>query len=286
MVSWCEQRQLALKEVLVCDYGYSGCFANRFGNLVTYQTINQIARDTLVQSMNIAQSLKFRIIYGNNDSLFVSRPDATGEDYEDLASTIAMKVGLPMALDKHFKFLVLLPQKSRQLGAANHFYGKLVDDGFECRGIELRRGDTPPLIKRFQGRLMEILLDAESAEEVRTRGIERAWKFVESFCDELKSEEHDTEDFMFSRVLRKPLHAYRSMAPHVAAAWNLSLGGSRVEEGDLVEYVFVSKHRNPLRRVQPKIDNEVSRMDYERYSDLIVEAANSILGAFQQPATP
>ncbi|NIN51764.1 MAG: hypothetical protein GTN80_01220, partial [Nitrososphaeria archaeon] len=38
---WCEQRNQVLKMVLVCIYGYSGCFANRFNNVSAYEEINR-----------------------------------------------------------------------------------------------------------------------------------------------------------------------------------------------------------------------------------------------------
>lgn len=279
--SWCEQRQLALKEVLVCDYGYSGCFANRFGNVRTYQEINYIARKTLVQSMNIAQSLGFKILYGNNDSLFVSKFGATRETYEKLAFTIAEQVGLPMTLDNHFKFLILLPQKSRELGAANHYYGKLYNGEFECRGIELRRRDTPPLIRKLQKRLMYILLDAQDANEVNTKNLKRAQRYVENICERIREGKIKNEEFVVSRQLGKPLTNYKSMAPHVAAAWNLNLGGQIVEEGEIIDYVFVSQNRNPLRRVKPTI-SRIQDIDTEKYVSLTIDAANSILSVFNQ----
>jgi len=164
---WCEQRQLALKLVLVCIYGYSGCFANRFGNVRVFQEINRIARRVLVQAMNVALERGFEVIYGNSDSLFVKKPGASRRDYEELAGEIAEATGLPIRLDRHFRFLVLLPKASDpRVEAANHYYGKLMDGSLFCRGVELRRHDTPPYIKRLQMRVMEMLFNAESAEEV------------------------------------------------------------------------------------------------------------------------
>ncbi|HDI52773.1 MAG TPA: hypothetical protein ENF89_01340, partial [Candidatus Bathyarchaeota archaeon] len=109
---WCEQRQLALKLILVCVYGYSGCPVNRFAYVKVFQEINRRARETLVKSMNIAMKRGFEVIYGDSDSLFVKRPNATKEDYEALAREIEMKTGLPIKFERHFRFLVLLPRAS------------------------------------------------------------------------------------------------------------------------------------------------------------------------------
>ena len=95
---WCDQRQKALKMVLVCIYGFSGCFANRFNNVATYNEINAISRRILVQTVNICMARGFEVLYGNVDSIFVKRLDASREDYEELAKIIQMKTGLPIAL--------------------------------------------------------------------------------------------------------------------------------------------------------------------------------------------
>lgn len=70
------------------------------------------------------------------------------------------------------------------------------------------------------------------------------------------------------------------MAPHVAAAWNLSYRGQKVEAGYVVEYVCVSQNRNPFRRVQPTLSDGARRIDLEKYVDMIRDAASSILNVF------
>ncbi|MFQ6053254.1 MAG: DNA polymerase domain-containing protein, partial [Candidatus Bathyarchaeia archaeon] len=203
---WCEQRQLALKLILVCIYGYSGCFANRFGHVRVFQEINGIARRVLVQALNIALDMGFEVIYGHSDSLFTKRPDASREEYEALAEEIEAATGLPIRLDRHFKFLVLLPKTSDpRMEAANRYYGKLTDGSLFYRGIELRRHETPSFIKRFQEELMEVLFDAGSAEEVLERQLPEAMKLVEEACRKVSRGEVEPESLVVSKRLRREL---------------------------------------------------------------------------------
>ena len=277
---WCEGRQLALKEILFCTYGYSGCWANRFGNFDTFMEINRVARNTLVESMNVARRAGYRTIYGNNDSLFLRRPGATREDYGRLADEIAERVGLPMAVENHFRYLVLLPQKGEEgIGAVNRYYGRRTDGEYVCRGIELRRRDTAPYVARVQREAIRALLDCDTVEDVRTEGVRGALDVIEEACDRLRRDEVPRGDLAVSTVLRRDLQEYKAKLPHVAAAEALGIAGKRVETGSLIDFVYVDAgHHNPFRRVRPAgYDGEV---DAEKYVGLVREAGRSVLMPF------
>jgi DNA polymerase elongation subunit (family B) len=275
---WCEQRQMVLKAALFCTYGYSGCFANRFGNVATFIEINRAARDCLVRSMNVARGAGFRTLYANNDSLFVHKPDATPRDYEELAVEIARRVGLPMAVENVFRFIVFLPQRADPgQGALNRYYGKTVEGGYECRGIELRRGDTPPYIARVQREAIEALFGCGSTDEVRTVGVERARRVVEDACDRIRRGAVPPDELAFSRALRRGLGGYKAHPPHVATAEALMLGGLKIGEKGIVQYIYVNAdHRNRFRRVKPAEFAEEG-LDAEKYVELVQEAAVNLL---------
>jgi len=280
---WCQGRQLALKEILFCTYGYSGCWANRFGNYDTFMEINRVARDTLVESMNVARASGFRTIYGNNDSLFLRRVGATRGDYEGLAAEIAGRVGLPMAVENHFRFLVLLPQKGGSgLGAVNRYYGVTFDGELVCRGIELRRRDSPPYVKRVQREALGALLSCASGEEVSTRGAKKARAVIEGACLRLREGRVPVEELRISTALRRDPRDYKVKAPHVAAAEALGIAGKRMEAGSLVDYVYVDAgHGNPFRRVRPA--GYGGGVDLEKYVCLVREAGRSVLMPFEAP---
>jgi DNA polymerase elongation subunit (family B) len=278
---WCEGRQLALKEILFCTYGYSGCWANRFGNYDTFMEINRVARNTLVKSMSLAREQGFRTIYGNNDSLFLKRPKATREDYEILAKEIARRVDLPMALEAYFRFLVLLPQKNDSgLGAINRYYGRLDDGSHKHRGIELRRRDTSPYIARTQERAIEVLLGCETLEEVHTSGVQRARRIIEEACSRLRRGEVPMEKLRVSVALRREPREYKARLPHVAAAEALGISGASVGEGNLIDFIYVdASNTNRFRRVRPAAFS--GGFDVDKYTELVREAGRSILMPFE-----
>ncbi len=285
--TWCEERQSSLKLMLVVIYGYSGCYANRFANVQVFQEINRQARQALVKALNIALSRGFEVIYGNTDALYTKRKDATEKDYEELAAEIAEATGLPIKLDKHFKFLVLLGKVTDPLqGASNRYYGKLTDGELFYRGIELRKHDTPIYLKRLQERVMTALFDANKAEQVLISGLPRALIIANRALEEVRKGNVYARELTISKRLSRDLTAYRSLPVHVVAAL---LGAE--DEGNS-RYVLVnSKNSNPYLRVKPVVMIEKSdkRYDRRKYMELTKRAVMSLLSPFTgdlQSVTP
>jgi DNA polymerase I len=279
---WCEQRQTALKGILVCIYGFSGCFANRFGNVAVYQEINRIARQVLLQSVNVALEDGFKVVYGDTDSLFLKKIDTTQKDYEQLAAKISRETGLPIALDHHYKFLVFLSQESMpEMEATRRYFGKLTNGELYYRGIDLRRHDTPPFLKEFQEKLIEILFDADNALDVETIQYRKACGLVAEIRRRIRRGEVDPAGLTVAKVLRKPVSEYRSLLPHVAAAKQIEMKGVRLTGGETVNFLYVNAgHRNPHRRVVSLPVKGRSYYDKERYVELALDVAETVLGAF------
>jgi DNA polymerase elongation subunit (family B) len=216
---WCETRQQALKEILFCTYGYSGCWANKFGNMDTFMEINKAARINLVKAMNIARDKGFHTLYGNSDSLFLERKGATRSDFDALADDIHAETGLPITVENHFRYLVLLPQKSgKDFGAINRYYGVTYDGKLVCRGIELRRRNTCRFVAKTQNEAILAMLNHDSMDGVLSKGIEDAKRVIDRACRELKRGLAPIEDLEAKTVLRRKPSMYKARLPHVAAA--------------------------------------------------------------------
>jgi DNA polymerase elongation subunit (family B) len=281
---WCEQRQTALKGILVVIYGYSGCFANRFSNVTCYEEINRLARETLIQAMNISLNEGFEVIYADSDSLFVSKKGACKDDFVVLAKKISDETGLPMALEHHFKFLVLLTQESHpNLEATRRYFGKLSDGELYYRGIELRRHDSPKFLKQFEEKLIKILLDAESAEQIWQIQYIKALNYVVETCDLINSGKVNICDLVISKSLRKYVYSYHSLFPHVVAAIQMSQKGKKLHRGEMINFIYINaKNKNPFRRV---VSTDISKnypkyYDREKYMELVLDTAETVLSIF------
>jgi DNA polymerase elongation subunit (family B) len=108
---WCEHRIVALKDIIVSLYGTTGSFWNRFANAITFEEINRFSREVLIKTNDIVQGLGlgFELVYADTDSVFLNKSDHSLEDFENANEILRRETGLPISLENHYKFLVLLP---------------------------------------------------------------------------------------------------------------------------------------------------------------------------------
>lgn len=274
---WCEQRQAALKLMLVVVYGYSGCYSNRFANVRVFQEINRLSRQAMVQALRVVQRNGFDVIYGPFDSLFVKKKGASKGDYLDLADLITEETSLPMNMDNHFKYLVLLTKTTDPVVvAANRYYGRLMDGRDFYRGIELRRHDTPEYINRMQREMLTALFRHDSVEDVATRGVSEAQDIASKALTKIRLGKADPENLIISKRLRRELKDYEARQPHIVAAM---LG----EMSDVSEYILMNtEHSNPYLRVMPasKLDGAHKGYDRKKYAAMVRRSAWNLLRPF------
>ncbi len=274
---YCQQRQSTLKLFLVVYYGYSGCYANRFANVHVFQHINKEARKAMVLALNKAQEHGFEVIYGPFDSLFVKKPEAGEKDFENLAHEISEATGLPMSLDNHFKFLVLLTKTTdTNMVAANRYYGKLMDGDLFFRGIELRRHDTPLFIKKMQEKIIQTFFEAENAEKAIVEQLPKALGIADQSYRDVLQRKIDPKELIISKRLRKERKDYKARQPHIVAAM---LGDAE----EMSKYILVNtESTNPYRRVMPAsmIDEAHVAYDRRKYSAMVRRGAWNLLRPF------
>ena len=94
-------------------------------------------------------------------------------------------------------------------------------------------------------------------------------------------------DFVISKLLGQNIEKYRSLFPHVSAAIQLSGEYKHPSKGDTIRYIYTdSQHRNPLCRVVPveniheSNEKEVFTYDKEKYREMLLDAAETVLGSF------
>jgi DNA polymerase elongation subunit (family B) len=247
--NWCEQRIDTLKNILVSLYGTSGSFWNRFANVETFEEINRLSREILIRTKDIIQENGFELLYADTDSVFLKKIGAPIEDYENVRDILAREIGIPISIEQHYKFLVLLPlEASERMEALKHYFGITHRGELIARGIEIRRNDAPNFIKEFQTELLYTLFDCKDSAEVLTKGYENALMVITRTIDKLMTGEIQLQDLVVTKKLGQEIDKYKSLFPHVCAAIQLANDGKSTTVGEGVEYIYTnSSHSNPLR---------------------------------------
>jgi DNA polymerase elongation subunit (family B) len=289
---WCQQRIDSLKNILVCLYGTTGSLWNRYGNVLVFEEINRLSREILIKTKDIAQKLGYELIYADTDSVFIKNSNgiATTDQCEMIVSILRKEIGLPISIEHDFKFLVLLPlEASEKIEALKQYYGVTHEGKLVVRGVEIRRHDTPNLIKQFQTELLSTLFDCNNVEEIINTGYENALLLVTKAIDKIMIGGDDVtrDDLVISKLLGQNIEKYRSLFPHVSAAIQLSSVDSHPSRGDTIKYIYTdSQHKNPLCRVVP-VENahqnnteESFSYDKEKYREMVLDAAETVLGYF------
>jgi DNA polymerase elongation subunit (family B) len=196
---------------------------------------------------------------------------------------LAKEAGLPISLEHHYKFLVLLPLEADvKMEASKHYFGITQSNELIARGIEIRRHDAPNFIKEFQTELLYTLFDCKDSAEVLSKGYENTLLLITRTIDKVMTGEIQIKDLVVSKMLRQDLTRYKSLFPHVSAALKLKEAGKSLVRGDIIQYIHTdAAHKNPLRRVMPlDLVSEEHDYDKEKYREMLLEAAESILGYF------
>jgi DNA polymerase elongation subunit (family B) len=287
---WCQQRLDSLKNILVCLYGTTGSIWNRYGNVQVFEEINRLSREILIKTKDVVQKLGYELIYADTDSIFIKNPGGitSTDQYEKIVNILRRETGLPISIEHNFKFLVPLPlEASEKIEALKQYYGLTHEGKLVVRGVEIRRHDTPRFIKEFQTELLSVLFDYEDVEGIMDKGYEGALLLVTKAIDKimLGGEDIIQDDLVISKLLGQDIIKYKSLFPHVSAAIQLSNEDKHPSRGDTIKFIYTnSQHKNPLCRVA-SVDptNGVGRkLDYdkEKYKEMILDAAETVLGYF------
>ncbi|MCI4351986.1 MAG: hypothetical protein L3K14_01165 [Thermoplasmata archaeon] len=236
-----ERRVKMLKWILVTAFGYQGYRNARFGRIECHEAINAYARELLARLLHRAEKSGYRVIHGIVDSLWVQPIDpAHPPDPERFAETMSREFDLPLGYEGRYRWIVFLPAVSHGLGVPNRYYG-LYDTGeFKLRGIGSRRHDTPVLLRRFEGELLQLFGRARTAAEF-TAAVPRALARADTFAEQIREGAWPREELLIARRIVQELGAYVTFSDSVAALRQLASHGIARAPGETVRYLVVDR---------------------------------------------
>ena len=208
-----DNRQIALKWILVTCFGYLGYKNAKFGTVDGHIGVCAFGREALLNASHMAEEQGFEVIHGIVDSLRLKKPDASLDDYENLCKTITDQSGIPISFEGRYKWIVFLPSKTHpRVGVLNRYYGVMEDGEIKVRGLEVRKRDTPRFVFDAQTEMINTLARANNTAELRMK-IPSALDVVRMYRQKLLDGDVPIQDLIISkRMSRNPRGTINTLA--------------------------------------------------------------------------
>jgi len=274
-----DNRQTALKWILVTCFGYLGYRNSKFGTIDGHIGVCAFGRDAFLRAARTSESRGFEVLHGIVDSLWLKKDDATLEDYSSLCRQVTKDIGVPLNFEGRYKWIVFLPSKMHpNIGVLNRYYGVMESGKLKVRGLEVRKRDTPKFVYDAQMEMIDVFSAANNSIEFMQR-IPEALKVVKAYRQKLLDGEVPIGDLIVSKHLSKNPKHYKQHVSQVIAADQLIKEGSEVHAGKNVHFVFTDADNKRFeRRVRAEqlLEKGVNP-DERKYLQLLYESAANLL---------
>ena len=263
-------------------FGYLSYRNAKFGLIDCHISVCAYARQILLETARIAEMRGFEVVHGIVDSLWLKKPGATENDFEELRREIAAAIGLPLAFEGIYRWIAFLPSRMHDdVPVLNRYFGIFEDGSMKVRGIELRRRDGIKMVTDCQSELLQLLAQGKTLDEAR-RFIPDAIQTVRGYVDRIRGGGIPLADLVILNSLSKNHDQYNSNLVQVSAIRQLAEEGLELMAGQSVSYV-ITDYRSKVKsdRVRPvELLDSTTMYDADRYVELLLRGALAILQPF------
>ena len=274
-----DNRQIALKWILVTCFGYLGYKNAKFGTVDGHIGVCAFGRDALLKSSRTAEIEGFEVIHGIVDSLWLKKKGATIEEYKVFCKKISEEVGVSLNFEGKYKWIVFLPSRMHpNIGVLNRYYGVMESGKLKVRGLEVRKRDTPKFVFDAQTEMIDVLAKADSANEFMNK-IPEVLDVVKDYRKRLLDDDISVWDLMVTKHLSKNPNHYKQHVSQVIASQQLIKEGAEIHAGNSVSFLFTNaENKRYNRRVLAKqlVEKGVNA-DKMKYLLLLYTSASNLL---------
>jgi DNA polymerase elongation subunit (family B) len=285
-----DHRQNALKWMLVTCFGYLGYKNARFGRIEAHESVNAYSRDAILRAKEIAESKGYEFIHAIVDCMWLKparhrsggKEGATEAEYEQLAAEIGNETGIDLSLEGIYNWILFPASKmDPHIPTANRYVGYYADKEIKIRGIEVRRRDTPVLIKRMQGEMLKVFEPAKDLQEVRAL-VPQALAKAKEFIDLLRSGKADPLQLVIRRHISQAADQYKNRSASAEVTKALDEAGITLAPGESIEYILVdaSGKKQPQKAIPLSLYSFDDGYDIEKYTEMALKAVETLLLPF------
>ncbi len=275
-------RQSALKWMLVSCFGYLGYKNARFGRIEAHESVNAFSRDAILTAKEIAESRGYKLLHAIIDCVWLKKPGATQDDYEELAHEISTRVGIDISLEGMYNWILFPSSKTDpQITTANHYVGWYRHGDIKMRGIEARRRDTPKFIKNMQKAMLDKMSAAKNVEEVSTL-VPEVLEIARGFMVLLQSGRANPMELVLKRHITREADEYLNNSINAVVSKMVEEMGVHLSAGESIEFIILdqSGKKKPERAKPLALYAFEDGYDIEQYTELALRAVETLLLPF------
>ncbi len=280
----------AHKWLLVTCFGYLGYKNARFGKIEAHEAVTAYGREVLLRAKEAAEDMGFTVLHMYVDGLWIQKPGSNKvQDFQPVLDEILNRTGLPIALDGIYRWISFLPSRlNNKVPVANRYFGVFQSGEIKCRGIELRRHDTPKFISEIQNEALELLARSPDADHI-SEYLPKVQSLMERKLHDLKHHRTPLEKLIVRQTLSRPVSEYRVPSPASVAARQLEAAGKFLRPGQTVRFIYTLGDPS-VRAWDLEGSLDPKMVDIHVYKTLLNRAMETVIQPFGstelQPALP
>jgi DNA polymerase-2 len=275
-------RQSALKWMLVSCFGYLGYKNARFGRIEAHESVNAFSRDVILTAKEIAESRGYKLLHAIIDCVWLKKPGATQDDYEELAREISTRVGIDISLEGMYNWILFPASKTDpQITTANHYVGWYRHGDIKMRGIEARRRDTPKFIKNMQKAMLDKMSAAKNVEEVSAL-VPEVLEIARGFIAILQSGRANPMELVLKRHITHEADEYLNNSISAVVSKMVEAMGVHLSAGESIEFIILdqSGKKKPEKAKPIALYAFEDGYDITQYTELALRAVETLLLPF------
>jgi DNA polymerase I len=290
-----DNRQSALKWILVTSFGYLGFSNSKFGRIDAHIAVCAFAKDILLKVSKIVETNGFEIIHGIVDSIWIRKKTSAKSKsenktiYEILKKEIEDKTGFSISFEGIYKWIVFDSSKEdnmNDLPALNRYFGVFEDGAIKIRGIEARRHDTPPIFAKFQEELLQKMSFAYSIDDI-IKILPNLEDIYKRYRDLIYYKKVHFSELVFTKRISKDSDEYLDKKRNTIESCVIQLlsnSGKSLFAGQEIKYIITDfDNKINLKRAIPiELVEQDSILNYDttRYCELLLDCYYSIVKHF------
>jgi DNA polymerase-2 len=214
--------------------------------------------------------------------MWLKKQNASDEEYRQLCEEIERELGLPISFEGRYRWIVFLNSRvDPRVPVLNRYYGIFQDGTLKVRGIELRRHDTPEIVRKCQADMLSLLSHADNSREFEAL-MPQALGVMKHYVSLLRSGNVPLEDLVIEKRLSKMPNDYRNLVPQAVAARHLVTEGGDIHAGQNVRFIVSNGNSKIVdnRALPLELIDESTTYDSTAYVELILRCATNLFMPF------